>query len=50
MVIVDLDQARNEAGAGVISRDGAQVIIEARVADEEAVIARETRAALATMS
>ncbi|MBX3431450.1 MAG: acetate/propionate family kinase [Hyphomonadaceae bacterium] len=47
---VDLDQARNEAGAGVISRDGAQVIIEARVADEEAVIARETRAALATMS
>lgn len=47
---VDLDQARNEAGAGVISRDGAQVIIEARAADEEAVIARETRAALATMS
>ncbi|MDX2277600.1 MAG: acetate/propionate family kinase [Hyphomonadaceae bacterium] len=47
---VDLDQARNEAGAGVLSRDGAQVIIEARAADEEAVIAHETRAALATMS
>lgn len=47
---VDLDPARNQAGAGVISRAGAQIIIEVRAADEEAVIARETRAVLATMS
>lgn len=44
---VELDAARNAAGAGVISRPGAPVIVEVRAADEEGEIARETRALVA---
>lgn len=47
---VELDPARNAAGAGEISPAGAKVIVEVRAADEERQIAHETRAFLAPAS
>lgn len=46
---LELDAARNEAGARVISPDGADVIVEVRPTDEEGEIARETRVVLASL-
>lgn len=44
---VELDEARNAAGAPVISRDGSAVRVRVIPTDEESVIARDTRGLLA---
>lgn len=46
---IDLDPVRNQAGKGVISRDGAKVIVQALRTDEELMIARHTVAQLALL-
>lgn len=43
---VELDAARNEAGAPVISRDGSRVTVRVMKTNEELMIARHTAAAL----
>jgi acetate kinase len=46
---IDLDPVRNQAGKGVISRDGAKITVEALRTDEELMIARHTIARLALL-